>query len=106
MDTAAAHFFRANQSRLTQPRPAGGSAAGFGVATADVIYHLYNKGGPTGLMRRPDAGTIIAMKIFIKLKQVLPEGVLLKKVLTAEKWPPAIFGGSENADHAARHFLR
>src|SRR6266478_894015 len=57
-------------------------------------------------MAGPQAGSGIAMEVFVKQHQVAPMRVGLEPFETSEDGPAALFIAKENARHSARQFTR
>src|SRR5687767_14783327 len=60
---------------------------------------------PACLMAGPDAGTSVAVEVFVKRNQVVPQGIVLKEVDRTEHRPPSLGVIEEDPREAPRDFL-
>lgn len=61
--------------------------------------------GPAGLMAGAEAGSVVAVEVFVELDVIAPEGIFLEFALAAIDGPRAVFVLEENAGEAAGDFL-
>jgi hypothetical protein len=57
-------------------------------------------------MTGPDAGTVIAMEVFIEKNRISPEGIFLEFVRASIERTSAIFVTEKNMSQPARQFRR
>jgi hypothetical protein len=63
---------------------------------SEEVHQRRYEAGPTGLVARPDTGTVVTMEIFVEQEVVAPVRILLEEPRAAENWPPAIGPAHEN----------
>ena len=56
---------------------------------ATLLQEFSHQRGPTRLVTGADAGTVIAVKIFVEQDQITPLRIVLKFLGTTEHWPRA-----------------
>jgi hypothetical protein len=69
---------------------------------------LFNQFGyesrPACLVACANAGSVVAMKVFVKIDVVSPFGVRLEFLETSEDWPLPVIRTQENAGQPAGNF--
>src|SRR5262249_26562216 len=68
----------------------------------EEMHEPSDNAGPAGLVAGAEAGSVIAMEVFVEQNQVAPVRVLLKLSGAAIDRTPAIFAAQKNAGQSAR----
>src|SRR5262245_50839074 len=69
------------------------------------VEQVRNQGGPSGLMTRPEAAPIVAVKILVEEDQVLPVRVIGKAAFGAVAGTPALPIRQEKSCQTAGEFM-
>src|SRR5689334_12590411 len=65
-------------------------------STSALFNQLRNQPRPTRLVTRPNAGAVVAMKVFVEIDVVAPLRLGLEFLEAAEHWPPPVFRPQED----------
>src|SRR5689334_23857362 len=73
-------------------------------STSALFNQLRNQPRPTRLVTRPNAGAVVAMKVFVEINVVAPLRLGLEFLKASEHRPPPAFRPQENSRQAPGNF--